>query len=512
MDLSLLICAYNMDRELPRTIHTLGQAYQRDLEGIDYELIVIDNGSANPVEEDALRQITGNVRVIRTQNPSQSPAGAINAAAAGAKGQIIGLFIDGARMASPGLLAGALRAYRADPTKAVGSVAFHLGPDVQTRSVLEGYDQAVEDEILASIPWREDGYTLFSQSVLAMSSAQGWFGVLAESNGVFLDRALWDRLGGLDERFATPGGGLVNLDFWKRAVEASDNAPWIVLGEGTFHQVHGGAATNGSQDDRQKMHAEYEALFGAPYVKPAYTPRLIGSVDRALAKRFAGRDDPAPRPPRPAAGQPIRFDLPASAPEHAGAGAFSAEYRGLRIARPPSDMMLYEQLIDRLLPGTIIEIGSFGGGSALWLKDYCRRIRLDCEVLTIDTAPPREIEGVTAIRADATRPDDTFPHTKLALAYHPWLVIENCASPRSSTWSVLEYFGTRLQRGDYAVVENGLVAAPPAGRAPQYPAYPNQTLRDFLKAHPEMYQMDEELADWFGATAASCASAWLLKT
>ena len=61
-------------------------------------------------------------------------------------------------------------------------------------------------------------------------------------------RIEFDRLGGFDERYEEPGGGLVNLDFYARAVAAADYV-WTLLGEGTFHQVHGGAATSLSLEE-----------------------------------------------------------------------------------------------------------------------------------------------------------------------------------------------------------------------------------------------------------------------
>jgi len=285
-DLSLIVCAYDMDRELPRTIETLSKSYQRGINGLNYEIIVVDNGSPRPICADALRRIAPNLRVLRVENASPSPAAAINLAALQCDGAVIGLFIDGARMASPGLIATALQCHKADPGKIVGSLAFHLGPDVQMKSVCAGYDQRSEDQLLASIPWKTDGYALFSVSVRAGSSAAGWFGTIAESNGVFLDRLLWQELGGLDERFLARGGGFVNLHFWERACALSENSPWIILGEGTFHQVHGGAATNGNTADRATMAAEYKAIKGHPFERPRYTPRFIGTLSRELAEQF----------------------------------------------------------------------------------------------------------------------------------------------------------------------------------------------------------------------------------
>ncbi len=291
MDLSLVVCAYAMQRELPRTIFGLSRTYQQRISDLEYEIIVVDNGSPEPVEQAALRAIADNLRVIRVDPADPSPAGAVNEAMAAAAGDMLGLFVDGARIASPGLIAAAGDAYRSDNTKVIGSLGFHLGSDVQMRSVFDGYNQAVEDALLAEAGWRDNGYALFDISVLAGSSMEGWFGCISESNGFFLSRPLWERLGGFDERFRSPGGGVVNLDFWERAVAASDNRPWIILGEATFHQVHGGAATNGTDADRARMFAEYREIHGREFQVPQYQPRLIGTLDRVLAMKAAGKPD-----------------------------------------------------------------------------------------------------------------------------------------------------------------------------------------------------------------------------
>lgn len=288
-DVSIIIGAYNMQRELPRTIFTFGRDYQRGSLDRTYEIIVADNGSSPAVDQEELQAIDPCVRVVRSQAPSPSAADLINRVANASAGRLIGIVIDGARMASPGVLSAAWDAYRADPRRAIGTYAFHLGPDVQTRSMLSGYDQRIEDELLATVPWRENGYRLFDIAVLATSSRRGWFGIVSESNAVFLDRELWRTLGGLDERFKTPGGGYVNLDFWNRAVTESGAAPWMILGEGTFHQFHGGAATNGTDDVRASMRREYEIVKGKRHRAAQYEPRLIGSLNVDLARRFGGR-------------------------------------------------------------------------------------------------------------------------------------------------------------------------------------------------------------------------------
>ena len=49
----------------------------------------------------------------------------------------------------------------------------------------------------------------------------------------------------------------------------------VVLGEGTFHQIHGGAATS-SQVTTEQMRAEYEMIRGEPHSVPLALARSLG--------------------------------------------------------------------------------------------------------------------------------------------------------------------------------------------------------------------------------------------
>ena len=51
LSLSVVVVAYDMARELPRTLRSLSTPYQRDLESADYEVVVVDNGSPEPLSE-----------------------------------------------------------------------------------------------------------------------------------------------------------------------------------------------------------------------------------------------------------------------------------------------------------------------------------------------------------------------------------------------------------------------------------------------------------------------------
>jgi hypothetical protein len=167
----------------------------------------------------------------------------------------------------------------------VTAPAYHLGSTTQMEAV--GHDQAAEDELLAGSGWERDGYELFAISALAASSGRGWFGPMGESSSLFMRRSLWDELGGLDERFALPGGGLANHDLYRRACEAEGVQLVVLPGEGTFHQVHGGAATS-RRFGWDEMHADYIGIRGHPYKPPGNQPIFFGMIPRQ-ALRHAER-------------------------------------------------------------------------------------------------------------------------------------------------------------------------------------------------------------------------------
>ncbi len=296
MDVSLVIVAYDMDRELPRTLASLSRAMQLGVESIAYEVIIVDNGSPRPVQACADPQFT----IIRVDDARPSPAAAINIGLSHASGDLIGVLIDGARMASPGLIHHAVLASRLHERPVISSLGFHLGPDLQMRSVHDGYDQAAEDALLASCRWEDDAYRLFLISVFAGSSKDGWFMPIAESNALFLRRGIWDELGGYDERFVAPGGGLVNLDAYRRACDLPGSQLVVLLGEGTFHQVHGGVATNALISPAAAFHQEYAAIrgepFRAPEVRPLYLGRLATHALPSVAWSAARAHEASPAP------------------------------------------------------------------------------------------------------------------------------------------------------------------------------------------------------------------------
>lgn len=278
--LSIIVIVYNMQREAPRTLFSLSADYQQEVDPRDYEVIVVENGSTAPLSPTQVNQFGANFHYHRIDEASPSPASAINVGVTRSSAACIGVMIDGARMASPGIIALAFKALENFARPVVSTIGFHLGPTAQPLSVTQGYNQQVEDELLASVNWRRNGYQLFEISALAHSSRQGWLGPIAESNLTFLPRTLFDELEGFDEHFDLPGGGFVNLDFHNRANELLGVTSITLFGEATFHQVHGGVMTNRPHKQLRRAlkayHKQYKKIRGVRFRENNKVGMLLG--------------------------------------------------------------------------------------------------------------------------------------------------------------------------------------------------------------------------------------------
>lgn len=291
--LSIIVVLYNMRREAMRTLHSLSMKYQKIAQRGLYEVIVIENASNQPLTKNEVDQFGDYFHYHYFETSSKSPVDAINHAATIARGDHLMINIDGARILSPGVVSHSIRAMQIFDQPFVVTLGWHLGSTIQNQAILQGYCQAEEDRLLEKNNWQEDGYRLFDIACLAGSSKNGWFRSIAESNCFALSRALFDEMEGLDKHFQSPGGGLVNLDFYKRACENEDVELVMLLGEGTFHQFHGGVATNAKPDEHpwESFHKEYMTIRGEQYKAPEKKPFYFGKLPRQAEKFMFVPDD-----------------------------------------------------------------------------------------------------------------------------------------------------------------------------------------------------------------------------
>ncbi|MCK1506527.1 CmcI family methyltransferase [Bradyrhizobium sp. 18] len=183
-------------------------------------------------------------------------------------------------------------------------------------------------------------------------------------------------------------------------------------------------------------------------------------------------------------------------------GALALTYKGLITIKTPFDLALYARLIWELQPKTILELGSFQGGSGLWFAD---QMSILCE-------NPGEVHSfdlhTKCIHEDAKHPLLTFHQVDLSdiktldknllkRLPHPCLVIDDV---NVHVFSVFSYLNQYLLPGDYYVIED-------------YPIKANQEITDGLQLVEQSgFLVDTYYTDAFGINLTCAPNAWLRKS
>jgi cephalosporin hydroxylase len=364
--LSVIVNFYNMRREAARTLTSLTRSYQRQVEGLPYEVLCIDNGSDPPLERAWVESFGPDFRLIRPEHPQPSPCSAINMAAAQARGEYLAIMIDGAHLLTPGVLHEAMSAFREKKTEVVAVRYWFVGGD-QRWLASSGYTREMEDKLFARIHWPKRGYELFRIGTPIGEASDAWLGGIFESNCLFMPAALYARIGGMDEVFSRPGGGFANMDLlWRAASEATRDIVCLV-GEATFHQYHEGTTTNVSDDEvnaRVRTYDnDYRQLRGQGFqsVEPERL-RLRGSIrhEHALGIRH--------RPLLPISLGVTDQVRPGSLAHHFDSGAqqylqsaysecglhHQTQWLGRNVELAPADLVALENIIGRVRPARVI--------------------------------------------------------------------------------------------------------------------------------------------------------------
>jgi len=179
-------------------------------------------------------------------------------------------------------------------------------------------------------------------------------------------------------------------------------------------------------------------------------------------------------------------------------GAMAYRYRGLPLQKNPFDLALYLRLLDQARPQTLIEIGAYQGGSALWFADQASLLGLDLEVLSIDLEVPATAAGpsVNFLQGDARELGTVLPPSLMNAVRRPLMVVEDSSHLSGTTASVLEFFDPWLRSGEYIVIEDGILSDMRV--ADLYDGGPLRAIEAFLEKRADRYEVDRGLCDYFG--------------
>ncbi|MFB3077113.1 MAG: glycosyltransferase [Lysobacterales bacterium] len=279
--LSIIVCAYRMPEQLERTLLTLAADYQRGVSADDYELIVVENNSSAELGSEMVRQLPANFRYFLRQEQGESPVPAINFAFEQCRGSAIGLILDGARMASPGVVRTALDALALSEDALVVVPGYHLGEQEQHLHETDAEALAHERALMATVDWRHDGYELFNIASLSGANRRGYLQPIMECNCLFAAAVNFRKIGYADPSFTLPGGGSINLHIYRSLGMLPGTRVIVLPGEGSFHQFHGGVTTS-SYADRQveieRHRVQLHGLWPGGFHSLRRSPTLFGEV------------------------------------------------------------------------------------------------------------------------------------------------------------------------------------------------------------------------------------------
>lgn len=280
---SFVLIVYDMPRQAQNTVRSLLTAYQVDAIASDYEVVIVENESGNHMDPGFISSLPGNFSYHLRKETQPTPIHAINFGIEQSTGENICVMIDGARVLTPGIVKNIILGHRLSDLAVVTVPGYHLGYELQQKAVGSGYDENTERGLMESIGWPENGYRLFDIACFSGSCAAGFYLPHSESNCISMPRRIWDDLGGYDPRFDMRGGGVVNLDLFKRACEYPGAVHVFLHGEGTFHQFHGGVTTGGEDAETRQtfieaIMAQYEEIRGRKYESPSTRPIYLGEL------------------------------------------------------------------------------------------------------------------------------------------------------------------------------------------------------------------------------------------
>lgn len=479
-DLTAVVVFHDMAREARRTLHSLSRSYQQHCEEIDYEVLVIDNGSSpeQRLTDDFVSGFGPEFRLLELPGDAHpSPVHALNHAIGLGGGRSFLLMIDGAHVLTPGVIRWGMEGLRRAHPTVVATQQWYVGPGQQGDVMRLGYDQAYEDGLFDRIDWPTDGYRLFD--IGHFVGDRDWFDGLWESNAVFVPRSLLEQMGCFDASFRLPGGGYANLELFERLASAEDVELASILGEGSFHQLHGGTTTNQADAEERRTRVfgygqEYQRLRGRPFRGPSKPVTYLGHLRpkgarrtrarRLSAEAFLGRDDGG-IDGRPETPTPIPDDLRLSFID-----AFwrslawtEATWLGHRVKRAPTDLFAVQELLARIRPDWVIETQTGNGGRAAYLASICRLLDHG-HVISIghqDSGKRPVDERITYVAERASTPAAAEAVREITGDRAKALVIIGAGGGSQRVVQEFELFSPFVPRGSYVIVEETIVNGHP---------------------------------------------------
>jgi cephalosporin hydroxylase len=505
VDLSVVVVFYNMRREAERTLTSLSRAYQRGIDDVSYEVVVVENGSAGDQRLGAgfVRGFGPEFRYIDMgADATPSPTPALNRGIREARGNALALMIDGAHVLTPGVLRHGLTGLASYGNAIVATQQWYVGPGQQPETVAAGYTTDDEDALFDRVEWPTDGYRLFE--IGQFIGERDWLDGILESNCLFVPRSQLEQVGGFDDAFTVPGGGYANLELYERLGSSPDVTIVTILGEGSFHQVHGGTTTNNAaRDDRRSETVsyadEYRERRGRQLRGPVKTIHYVGAMSiqsawRTRARRMAAESFGGTRITTGPDGLPAKPQLLPQELRTTFIEAYwnslawqHSSWLGAPLPKAPTDLFVYQELLASIRPDWVIVTGNGAPGRTLFLASVCECLEQGTVVSVGPESSDRPVHPRITYVDGAPHDEATAERVREVTAGGAKaFVVLGSRTDVARTTKEFDRYAPLVGTGSFVVVEDTLVNGHPvwAGYGPG----PYEALARILARHPEFVQ------------------------
>jgi hypothetical protein len=281
-ELSIVVPFANSAAQAENSLLSLSQAFQANVHEAAYEIIAVEAPSGDVCGEARALACGSNVRYFRLDEGGPWRARALSLGVERSRGQWIGLTFDGAHVFTPRVIEHALLA------RAFGSRQLIMVPE---------YVPAAGSHWAGTFakmrPGANDYGELLACVTFGPANPNGFLTAVLGAACMFMPRASYDSVGGVDASTDMPGGGALNLDLYTRVSRLRGTRLVMLAGEAALRQPHPEVTTasigeaessiEGLLSNRaQPLGPEFRAV----HREPALFGPIPGPLQRFLTESF----------------------------------------------------------------------------------------------------------------------------------------------------------------------------------------------------------------------------------